>query len=70
MNITKVLNIPISGHAKINFIDIDNYTDTKLYIDPYVIVASTDSFCEEAKLAINSFLWKYLLRVKWVINLA
>ena len=64
MIITKKLNLAVSGHKDINFIDIDDYADTRLYIDPYVIIASSDYFCEKAKLAINSFFVELFIACK------
>ena len=64
MRITDYFNLAVSGHKDINFIDIDDFADTKLFPDPYVIIAYDDSFCEEAKLAINSFFVKFSLHVK------
>ncbi len=60
MRITDYFNLAVSGHKDINFIDIDDFADTKLFPDPYVIIAYDDSFCEEAQKAINSFFVKFL----------
>lgn len=55
MNISKIFNIPISGHKDLDFVDIDDVKDTKLFIDPYVIQALDDEFCLEAQECINTF---------------
>lgn len=55
MNISKILNLNITGHKNIDFIDIDETLDTGLYIDPYVIQALSNDFCKDAKKCIDSF---------------
>lgn len=55
MTISEIFNLPILGHEDIEFIDIDEQRDTELYIDPYVIEAYSDSFCNRAHECISTF---------------
>lgn len=55
LRITKILNLNVSGHKDIEFIDIDDTLDTGLYIDPYVIQALQNEFCLCCKKYIDSF---------------
>lgn len=64
MKITEIFNLETKGHEELDFIDIDETSDTKLFIDPYVIQALSNSFCLEAQKSIETFLMKFLLPVK------
>lgn len=55
MNITEIFHLKINGHKDIDFIDIDETLDTRLYIDPYVIQALQNDFCLRSKKYIDSF---------------
>ena len=55
MKITKIFNLGTKGHEELDFIDIDEISDTKLFIDPYVIQALSNSFCLEAQKSIETF---------------
>jgi len=55
MHISQLFGLNIRGHKDIDFIDIDERKDTKLFLDPYVIQALPDEFCTEARKSINSF---------------
>lgn len=55
MNISKIYNLEVLGHKDLDFVDIDEVKDTKLFIDPYVIQALDDDFCVEAQKCINTF---------------
>ena len=55
MHISKIYNLPITGHNDIEFVDIDERRDVKLFIDPYVIEALSDEFCIEANKVISTF---------------
>ena len=49
IHISEKFNLKINGHEDINFIDIDEREDVKLFIDPYVIQALPDEFCISAR---------------------
>lgn len=55
MKITEIFNLGTKGHEELDFIDIDEISDTKLFIDPYVIQALSNSFCLEAQKSIETF---------------
>ena len=55
MKITEIFNLGTKGHEELDFIDIDETSDTKLFIDPYVIQALSNSFCLEAQKSIETF---------------
>lgn len=55
MNISRKFNLDIIGHEDIDFVDVDEVNDIKLYLDPYVIQALQDDFCIEAQKYIDSF---------------
>lgn len=55
MHISEKFKLNITGHKDIEFIDVDETNDTKLYLDPYVIQALHDDFCLEAQKCIDSF---------------
>lgn len=55
MTISEKIKLNIQGHRDIDFIDIDEIMDTKLFIDPYVIQALPDNFCKESNKVIKSF---------------
>lgn len=55
MHITEIFQLNTNGHTDIDFIDIDETLDTRLYIDPYVIQALQNDFCEESRKCIDSF---------------
>ena len=58
MNISKKFNLNISGHKDIDFIDVDDRLDTKLFLDPYVIQALDNEFCFNARKCIDSFFYE------------
>ena len=64
MNISKIFNIPTSGHKDLDFVDIDDVKDTRLFIDPYVIQALDDEFCLEAQECINTFFKELFIACK------
>ena len=55
IHISEKFHLAILGHKDIDFIDVDETWDTGLYIDPYVIQALPDKFCEDARKCIDSF---------------
>lgn len=55
MNISQNFKLKIKGHKDIDFIDIDETRDTKLFIDPYAIQALPDEFCTNAHKSIDTF---------------
>ena len=55
IHISEKFNLKINGHEDINFIDIDEREDVKLFIDPYVIQALPDEFCISARKSIDTF---------------
>lgn len=55
MNISELFGLKIRGHKDIEFIDIDEQNDTKLFLDPYVIQALQNDFCKKARESIDSF---------------
>lgn len=61
MNISQKFNIGINGHRDIDFIDIDERLDTRLFIDPYVIQALPDEFCTNARRCIDTFFQEVFL---------
>ena len=64
MHISKLFNLNTTGHKNIDFIDIDEVKDTKLFLDPYVIQALDDAFCIEAQKSINSFFKELFIACK------
>lgn len=64
MHISKLFNLNTTGHKNIDFIDIDEVKDTKLFLDPYVIQALDDAFCIEAQKSINSFFRELFIACK------
>lgn len=64
MNISKKFNLNIRGHKDIDFIDVDETNDTRLYLDPYVIQALQDDFCIEAQKYIDSFFTEVFIACK------
>ena len=55
MNFTNYMNIPITGHADIDFVDIHVDSDNNLYIDPERILLSDHPFARIANEAIGDF---------------
>lgn len=55
MHITEIFQLNTNGHKDIDFVDIDESLDTRLYIDPYVIQALPNDFCNESRKCIDSF---------------
>ena len=55
MHISELFNLNIRGHKDIEFIDIDEQDDTRLFLDPYVIQALQDYFSKKARISIDSF---------------
>ena len=64
MNISSIFNLNVNGHRDLDFVDIDDVKDTKLFIDPYVIQALNDDFCIEAQKCINSFFRELFIACK------
>ena len=55
MHISQKFNLEINGHKDIDFIDIDETLDTRLFIDPYVLQALPDELCLNACRCIDTF---------------
>lgn len=55
MHISQKYNLRITGHKDIDFIDIDEILDTRLFIDPYVLQALPNEFCVNACRCIDTF---------------
>ena len=64
MNISTYFKIQTNGHKDLDFVDIDDVKDTKLFIDPYVIQALDDSLCSEAQRCIDSFFKELFIACK------
>lgn len=64
MHISKLFYLRTTGHKDLDFVDIDEVKDTKLFIDPYVIQALDDGFCIEAQKSINSFFRELFIACK------
>lgn len=55
MHISNFLGLNIDGHKDIDFVDVNLKTDTKLFIDPFLIESVQNSFSKECTAVINSF---------------
>jgi hypothetical protein len=55
MKISEKFNLPVKGHKDIDFVNIDTVRDTRLFLDPYVMQALPDGFCQKAFKSVNSF---------------
>ncbi len=55
MRITELLCPGIKGHKYIDFIDVDTNSDSRLFIDPYLIAVSDDLWCKNSQSCIESF---------------
>jgi len=55
MHFSTFLNLNISGHEDIEFVDINLKTDIKLFLDPWLIENMNDSFSKQCTTVINSF---------------
>ena len=63
-NLSSCLGLHISGHSDIDFVDVNVFTDTKLFIDPCLIEISNDRFGAQAKLTIDGFFDKLYANYK------
>ncbi|EOU1218619.1 hypothetical protein ABE450_002567 [Clostridium perfringens] len=45
----------ISGHADLEFIDINLEKDTKLFLDPLLIESNGDEWCKESNMILNNY---------------
>jgi len=55
MHFSQAYNLEIEGHSDINFIDVNLLKDTKLYIDPYRIEHTNDTFALKANEIIKDY---------------
>lgn len=55
MHFSDYYNLEIDGHADIEFVDINLRTDTKLFLDPFLIESKKSNFASRCSQTINSF---------------
>jgi hypothetical protein len=55
MHFSHFYKLNIRGHEDIDFVDVNLKTDIRLFLDPYIIDHTYDSFSRECTAAINSF---------------
>ena len=63
-NISYKLGLEISGHNDIDFIDIDFYQDTLLFLDPCLIECCGDEFSQKCSRTISDYFKKLYLVFK------
>lgn len=63
-HLSDLLGLNISGHADIDFVDVDTSTDTELFVDPCLIKISDDTMCVNAQRTIDSFFDKLYANYK------